>query len=407
MTPTMARRIALAAQGFTDRRPAGEPERRHLKRVLQRTGLFQIDSVNVVARAHYMPLFSRLGPYPTGLLESAASRKPRALFEYWAHEASLLPVETQPLMRWRMARAEAGQGIYRRLAEFGREKQPFIKEIYDEVVRRGPIAASDIDGHSGTGGWWGWSDAKHAFEWLFWAGHITTHSRRPSFERLYDLPERVLPASVLATPTPSPADAHRALLAISARALGIATAGDLRDYFRLSPADIAGRLEELVDDGQIEPVTIKGWKQPAYLHRDARVPRKVEARALLAPFDPLVWERSRAERLFGFRYRIEIYTPAEKRTHGYYVLPFLLGDRIVARVDLKAHRQASVLRVQAAHREEHAPAQTAEELMAELQSMAGWLGLERVEVMPAGDLAPALAQAQAPQLVRPVSEQRA
>ncbi|HEU4986525.1 MAG TPA: winged helix-turn-helix domain-containing protein [Rhizobiaceae bacterium] len=403
----MARRIALAAQGFTDRRPAGEPERRHLKRVLQRTGLFQIDSVNVVARAHYMPLFSRLGPYPTGLLESAASRKPRALFEYWAHEASLLPVETQPLMRWRMARAEAGQGIYRRLAEFGREKQPFIKEIYDEVVRRGPIAASDIDGHSGTGGWWGWSDAKHAFEWLFWAGHITTHSRRPSFERLYDLPERVLPASVLATPTPSPADAHRALLAISARALGIATAGDLRDYFRLSPADIAGRLEELVDDGQIEPVTIKGWKQPAYLHRDARVPRKVEARALLAPFDPLVWERSRAERLFGFRYRIEIYTPAEKRTHGYYVLPFLLGDRIVARVDLKADRQASVLRVQAAHREEHAPPQTAEELTVELQSMAGWLGLERVEVMPAGDLAPALAQAQAPQLVRPVSEQRA
>jgi len=403
----MARRIALAAQGFTDRRPAGEPERRHLKRVLQRTGLFQIDSVNVVARAHYMPLFSRLGPYPTGLLESAASRKPRALFEYWAHEASLLPVETQPLMRWRMARAEAGQGIYRRLAEFGREKQPFIKEIYDEVVRRGPIAASDIDGHSGTGGWWGWSDAKHAFEWLFWAGHITTHSRRPSFERLYDLPERVLPASVLATPTPSPADAHRALLAISARALGIATAGDLRDYFRLSPADIAGRLEELVDDGQIEPVTIKGWKQPAYLHRYARVPRKVEARALLAPFDPLVWERSRAERLFGFRYRIEIYTPAEKRTHGYYVLPFLLGDRIVARVDLKADRQASVLRVQAAHREEHAPPQTAEELTVELQSMAGWLGLERVEVMPAGDLATALAQAQAPQLVRPVSEQRA
>jgi len=295
-------------------------------------------------------------------------------------------------MRWRMARAEAGQGIYRRLAEFGREKQSFIKEIYDEVVQRGPIAASDIDGHSGTGGWWGWSDAKHAFEWLFWAGHITTHSRRPSFERLYDLPERVLPASVLAAPTPSPVDAHRALLAISARALGIATGGDLRDYFRLSPTDIAGRLEELVEEGEIEPVAVKGWKQPAYLHRDARLPRKVEARALLAPFDPLIWERSRAERLFGFHYRIEIYTPAEKRMHGYYVLPFLLGDRIVARVDLKADRQAGVLRVQAAHPEDHAPPHTAEEIMAELRSMAGWLGLARVEVMPAGDLAPALAQ---------------
>lgn len=391
LTPTMARRIALAAQGFGDRRPAGAVERRHVRRVLQRTGLFQIDSVNVVARAHTLPLFSRLGPYPTSLLDNAAARRPRALFEYWAHEASLLPVETQPLLRWRMERARAGKGIYGGLAKFGHERRGFIEEVFADVARNGPIAASDFEGHGGTGGWWGWSEVKKALEWLFWAGRITTHSRRPSFERLYDLPERVLPAGVIATPTPSPADAHRALLSIAARAHGVATASDLRDYFRLSPDDMKGRLEELVEEGEIIPVTVKGWPKQAFLHRHARLPRKVRARALLAPFDPLVWERSRAERLFGFRYRIEIYTPAEKRVHGYYVLPFLLGDRLVARVDLKADRQAGVLRVQAAHAEPHAPDHTAEELLAEMEDMGRWLGLESVAVAPAGDLARQLA----------------
>src|SRR5690606_20419748 len=262
-------------------------ERRHMRRVLTRTGLFQIDSVNVLVRAHYLPLFSRLGPYPTDMLDNALSRRPRMLFEYWAHEASLLPVEMQPLFRWRMARAEDGKGIYGRLQKFGQERREFIRQIFKEVERSGPIAASDFDGHGGTGGWWGWSDVKHALEWLFWAGHITTHSRRPSFERLYDLPERVLPASVLAAPTPVPADAPRALIATAARALGIATASDLRDYFRLAPADMTGRIEELVEEGTLLPVKVKGWSRPAYLHREARLPRKIDACALLAPFDPV------------------------------------------------------------------------------------------------------------------------
>ena len=390
LTPGEVRRIALAAQGFADRLPAGEVTRRHVRRALERTGLLQIDSVNVVARAHLMPLFSRLGPYATELLERASSRKPRVLFEYWAHEASLLPVETQPLLRWRMARAERGEGTYKHLARFARERRDFIERIYDEVVTRGPLAASDFDGEKGNGGWWGWSNTKHALEWLFWAGRITTHSRRPSFERLYDLPERILPEAIVSTPTPTVEDAQRQLLDIAGRALGVASEPDLRDYFRLSPSDSQPRVAELVENGTLSPVEIKGWRNPAYLHRDARLPRKLHRAALLAPFDPVVWERQRAERIFGFRYRIEIYTPAHKRVHGYYVLPFLLGDRIVARVDLKADRATKRLKVQAAHLEPGAPEHTAEALMTELRSMAGWLGLDRIEIVERGNLAGAL-----------------
>ncbi|AZO67734.1 MAG: winged helix-turn-helix domain-containing protein [Mesorhizobium sp.] len=386
----MARRIALAAQGFTDVRPNGTPNRRHLARVLARTGLLQIDSVSAVVRAHYMPLYSRLGPYPLALLDNAAVTRKRTVFEYWAHEASFLPVETYPLMRWRMERAERGEEMYNGLAKWGRERTTYIEDIYREVVSRGPLAASALEGQKGNGGWWGWSDAKHAFEWLFWAGRITTASRR-GFERLYDLPERVLPPAILSLPVPSPEDAHRELLRISARAHGVATAGDLRDYFRLSPADIKGRIEELVEAGDLLPVRVEGWDKPAYLHKDARFPRRIEARALLAPFDPVVFERSRTERLFDFRYRIEIYTPAEKRQYGYYVLPFLLGERIVARIDLKADRPAGVLRVHAAYAEPGAPPQTAAKLFEELKLMQGWLGLERIEVTPAGDLGPVLA----------------
>ncbi|TIR36251.1 MAG: winged helix-turn-helix domain-containing protein [Mesorhizobium sp.] len=386
----MARRIALAAQGFADPRPGRTPDRRHFARVLARTGLLQIDSVSAVVRAHYMPLYSRLGPYPLALLDNAAVTRKRKVFEYWAHEASFLPVETYPLMRWRMERAERGEEMYNGLAKWGRERAAYIEDIYREVVERGPIAASALEGQKGNGGWWGWSDAKHAFEWLFWAGRITTASRR-GFERLYDLPQRVLPPAILGLPVPSPEDAHRELLRISARAHGVATAGDLRDYFRLSPADIKGRIEELVEAGDLLPVTVEGWSKPAYLHKDARFPRKIKARALLAPFDPVVFERARTERLFDFRYRIEIYTPAEKRQYGYYVLPFLLGERIVARIDLKADRPAGVLRVHAAYAEPGAPPQTAAELFEELQLMQGWLGLERIEVTPAGDLGSALA----------------
>ncbi|TPI39543.1 winged helix-turn-helix domain-containing protein [Mesorhizobium sp. B3-1-6] len=386
----MARRIALGAQGFNDPRPGGVPDRRHLARVLSRTGLLQIDSVSAVVRAHYMPLYSRLGPYPLALLDNAAVTRKRAVFEYWAHEASFLPVETYPLMRWRMLRAEQGDEMYLGLAKWGRERKAMIDEIYAQVAERGPIAASDIEGHKGNGGWWGWSEAKHAFEWLFWAGRITTAYRR-GFERYYDLPERVLPQAVLDLPVPSVEDAHRELLRISARAHGIATYGDLRDYFRLAPGDTKDRIEELVEAGELLPVKVESWDKTAYLHKDARFPRRIEARALLAPFDPVVFERTRTEKLFGFRYRIEIYTPAEKRQYGYYVLPFLLGDRIVARVDLRADRPASVLRVHAAYAETGAPAETAAQLFDELQQMQGWLGLGAIEVTPAGDLGPALA----------------
>jgi len=388
----LARRIVLAAQGFAEPRPAGPIDRRHFKRVLARLGLFQIDSVSVLVRAHYMPLFSRLGPYPLALLDDSVAGRKRLLFEYWAHEASLLPIETYPLMRWRMRRAEGGKGTYGALARFARDKADYVERVYREVEANGPIAASGFDGNKGSGGWWGWSDAKHAFEYLFWAGRITTASRE-GFQRYYDLPERVLPKAVVEAPEIPAADAHRELLRHSARALGVATSADLRDYFRLSPEDVKERIPELVEAGELLPVQVDGWAQQAYLHRDARLPRSVHASALLSPFDPLVWERSRTERLFDFRYRIEIYTPAEKRVHGYYVLPFLLGDRLVARVDLKADRKASVLYVLSAFAEPGAPPETPAALIAELRSMATWLGLERIEISLKGDLAPALADA--------------
>ena len=387
-----ARRIALAAQGFGVARPAA-PDRRHLRRAADRLGLLQIDSVNVLVRAHYLPLFSRLGPYPTGLLDQAAwSGRRRSLFEYWGHEASLLPVGLQPLLRWRMARAAQGVGTYGRLARFGEERRAFIERVLAEVAARGPLRAAELEsgGPGSSGSWWGWSEGKTALEWLFWAGLVTTATRR-GFERVYDLPERVLPAAVLAAPTPPAEDAQRALLRLSARALGIATASDLRDYFRLPAADARARLAELVEAGELLPVRVAGWAQPAYLDPAARRPRRIEARALLSPFDSLIFERSRTERLFGFRYRIEIYTPAHRRAHGYYVLPFLLGDRLVARVDLKAERAASCLRVVAAHAEPEIDVLgVAAALRAELGAMAGWLGLERVELPERGDLASAL-----------------
>lgn len=360
--------------------------------MIGRLGLHQIDSVNVLVRAHYLPLFSRLGTYPRTLLDEAAwgRRSQRRLFEYWAHEASLLPLELQPLLRWRMARAEAGIGIWNNLKPFAGEQRPQADALLKRIAEEGPLAASDIAETRGKGGWWGWSETKRALEYLFWAGRITTATRRGSFERVYDLPERVLPSTIVDMPTPAEADAQRELIARSARALGIATAGDLRDYFRLKPDDAHPRIAELVEEGVLQPVTVRGWKGPAYLHAQTRVPRRIEGQALLAPFDPLIWERARTERLFGTRYRIEIYVPAEKRVHGYYVLPFLLDDRIVARVDLKADRQKGRLLVQQAHVEENAPDDSAERLAAELKLMAEWLQLEGVTIFGAGPFADTL-----------------
>lgn len=392
MTPTLspaaARRIALSAQGFGRTPPAG-PGRKHVRDLIRKLGVVQIDSVNVVARTHYLPAFSRLGDYPRSALEAEAWGSRRGLFEYWGHEASLMPMELQPLLRWRMARAEAGE-MWSGLARFGRERRAYVDEVLKEIERRGPVTGADFnDAPRGAPGWWSWSDGKRALEWLFWAGLITTKTRR-GFERVYDLTERALPARIVDLPTPDEADAQRELVRIAARAMGVATAGDLRDYFRLPLADAKARVAELVESGELTPVTVKGWRQAAWLAPDARRPRKVTAAALLSPFDNLIWTRDRTERLFGTRVRLEIYTPAHKRTHGYYVLPFLEDEAITARVDLKADRQAGVLRVQAAWREPDATAETPERLACELRRMAAWLGLDDVEVAGKGDLAEAL-----------------
>jgi uncharacterized protein YcaQ len=390
-----ARRVALAAQGFTDPAPGGVPDLRHLRRVLRRVNLLQMDSVNVLQRAHYLPLYSRLGPYPTGLLDRACYRRPRELFEYWGHEASLIPVELQPLMRWRMAAAHssAWDGM-RRIAV---EQPELVAWVLDEVRRRGPITAAEIehDVPRPTGHWgWNWSEVKRALEWLFWSGEVAAAERTTSFARRYDLPERVLPPAVTAAPTPEPADAWRALVELAARALGVAAEPELRDYFRLPLAGARTAVGELVEAGVLVPVTVQGWRQPAYLHRDAKLPRRVRAATLISPFDPLIWERGRTERLFAMTYRIEIYVPADQRTYGYYVLPLLLGDRFVARVDLKADRKAGVLQVPSAWLEPGADeAETAEALAVELRRLAGWLGLPTVASPVRGDLAGPLARA--------------
>jgi hypothetical protein len=395
-----ARRIALAAQGFATPRPRVAPDRRHLRRVLRTTGLLQIDSVNVLVRAHEMPAFSRLGPYPRGVLTGMAWGRDRAcrdreLFEYWGHAASLLPFDAQPLMRWRMARAhhDAWGGMVR----IARDRPRFVASVLAEVEARGPLKASDLhDDRGRRGRWWSRSAAKQALEYLFWAGELTSAGRATSFERIYDLPERVLPKAVLDAPTPDEAEAHRALLLRAARSLGLGTAKDLADYYRLPLIAARVRLAELVEEGALHQVHVEGWDQPAYLHPDARQPRRVDARALLVGFDPLLWERTRVERLFGIRYRIEIYVPAAQRRYGYYVLPFLLADRIVARVDLKADRSARTLRVLGAwHEPDARPHEVAGPLTAELADLAVWLGLDRVEITARGDLAPALQRASA------------
>lgn len=393
LTAGEARRIALAAQGFGPDR-SGEAGPRQLVRLIERLGVVQIDSVNVVSRTHYLPAFSRLGAYPRELLEDVAWGKKRQLFEYWAHEASLLPLASHPLFRWRMEDARQGVGVWKGVARFLRERRDFVDRVRDEIAARGPMSASELEmGHKGEGGWWGWSEAKRAVECLFWAGELTTATRRGTFERVYGLPEKVIPKAVWNLPTPDRADAQRELYRIAARAMGIATAKDLRDYFRMPVEGAKDRIAELVEAGDLTPVNVKGWRDQAYLDPKARWARKIETRALLSPFDNLIWFRERTERMFGVRYRIEIYTPAEKRQHGYYVLPFLEGDALTARLDLKADRKGGVLIVQASHAEPWSTEATPVGLAEELKRMAAWLGLETVRVEPRGDLAGALAAA--------------
>src|SRR3954463_9395061 len=373
-----ARRIALAAQGFAEPRRAG---RGAIRRLFDRVGLVQIDSVNVLSRAQYLPGFARLGPYDRDALDRAAHYAPRRLFEDWGPEASLLPLELHPLMRWRMKRAhDEAWGGMRRVAQ---ERPELLRDVLEQVRERGPIAARDVAEQRPrrSGPWWDWSESKKAIELLFWGGEVTS-ARRRNFERLYDLPERVLPRTVLDAPTAAEEDAQRELVAIAARALGVAAQSELRDYFRLPAAAIRSRVAELVETGLLLPVEVEGWDVPAWLHRDARIPRRVEARALLGPFDNLLWERSRVERLFGFRFKLEIYVPRPKRVYGYYVLPFLLGDRLVARVDLKADRQAGRLLAHAVHLEPDAPPEATEALREELDRLAGWLGLRPAVACP-------------------------
>lgn len=378
-----ARRLALSAQGFAVPAPRTAIRAAHLSRVIERLGVVQIDSVNALVRSHYLPLFSRLGGYPQALLDQLAwgRNRQRKLFEYWGHEASLLPLELYPLLRWRMERARQGQGIYQQLARFGREQQPTIARVLAAVTEQGALGAGSLSTREERAGpWWDWSAEKHALEWLFAAGLVTVAGRR-GFERLYDLPERVLPAALLRQPLLDEAQAQRGLLLQAANALGVATEKDLRDYYRLSPADSRGRLAELVEEGALQVFAVQGWSQPAYCPNSFRLPRKVATSALLSPFDSLVWERERTERLFDFRYRLEIYTPVHKRVYGYYVLPFLYNERIAARVDLRAERASDRLAIHAVHEEEHGLDEAGMQALADnLWCMAAWLGLNRVQL---------------------------
>jgi len=378
-----ARRLALAAQGFNGRSPPASIQARHVTQLIERLGVVQIDSVNALVRSHYLPLFSRLGNYPQTLLDQAAwsQGRQRKLFEYWGHEASLLPVNLYPLMRWRMRRAAQGEGIYQQLAKFGREQQPTVARVLQAVREQGALGAGSLSTREARAGpWWDWSAEKLALEWLFAAGELTVAGRR-GFERLYDLPERVLPDAVLNHPDLHEDHAQRGLLLHAATALGVGTEKDLRDYFRQDPLPSRKALAELVEEGALEIVRVQGWRQPAFRLPDSKVPRKVVASALLSPFDSLVWERGRTERLFDFRYRLEIYTPAPKRVYGYYVLPFLHNERIAARVDLRAERALGRLAVHAVHEEEPGLDEEGMQALAgNLRQLADWLGLPDIQI---------------------------
>jgi uncharacterized protein YcaQ len=386
LTQAQARRIAIVAQGFTDPRPApGEATMRHLQRVIDRIGIIQIDSVNVVTRSQYLPLFSRLGPYDTALLDRARDVGPRRLVEYWAHEASLIPPQTWPLLSFRMKRALSDSwGGMQRVAL---EHPELVHAVFAEVTARGPLTSRQLESalehdlpRDKTEWGWNWSLVKAAVEHLFWAGQISSAGRTSQFERRYASLERVLPKtvaaqSILPDVRPSDEDAFRQLMMIAAKAHGVGTEQCLRDYFRLKPEQARPALKALVATGELATVSVDGWRRPAYLHKDVRIPRRVHAEALLSPFDSLIWQRDRTRALFDFHYRLEIYVPAHLRVHGYYVLPFLFGDTLVARVDLKADRAADTLRVHAIHWEPGAPPEAKPALERHLADMASWLGL--------------------------------
>lgn len=383
LSHTEARRIALAAQGFATARSGSQPGLDDLRRVIDHVSLVQIDTVNVLTRAHYMPYYSRLGPYEDRLADDLAYVR-RELFEYWGHAASFIPMRLFPALRHRMER----QRRLKWMVQLEEEFPGFVDAVFEQVRQRGPISISDLDDSGGrTGPWWGLSRGKMALEWHFDRGAIGAHSRR-KFTRYYDLPERIVPQEQLNAPALTEEEANRDLLLISARSLGVGTATDIADYFRIKPAIARKQLAEMVASGELQQVSVEGWDEAAYALPGTDVPPEpVLARSVVSPFDSLIWERDRTERLFGMRYRIEIYVPAPKRQFGYYVFPFLMDEELVARVDLKADRQKGRLMVQAAHLENGQNAvEVATALADELTTLARWLGLDRVVVGRKGDL---------------------
>jgi uncharacterized protein YcaQ len=397
-----ARQVAIAATGLGGPRPH-RPGAADLRRMAAQLGAIQIDSVNVLVRSHYLPAWSRLGAYPMTTLDRMAYDG-REMFEYRAHALCYVPIDLYPAMRWRMSKLAERSYWVGFVARVEQERAGYIDAVVREITERGPLAATDLTDQGirekvptryaeSTILWDSWSDGKDVLEGLLVIGRLVAAGRSRGFERRYDLTERVIPAAVLARPVPSGEESTRTLVVTAARALGVATVGDLADYFRLPVADTRASIRLLIEEGSLVPVDVEGWARPAYLAVGAS-PAPVDARALVSPFDPLVWHRDRAERLFGFRYRIEIYVPEPKRQHGYYVLPFLFGDTLVARVDLKADRKRGVLVAPGSFLEAGARAgHVADALAAELRSMAAWLGLDGVEVGPRGDLAPALGRA--------------
>ena len=394
-----ARRLALASLGFGAKKP-GRAGAAHVRATAERLGAIQIDSVNVLARAHYLPTFSRYGAYPMAALDDLAHGA-REMFEYWGHAACFLPIDLYPLMRWRMAnQVEAWAGV-------GKKQLRFMEEVYREVAERGPLAAGELsNGGRSKGPWWGWSDGKEALELLFWQGRLAI-ARRRNFERLYDLPERVFPKAILDAAPVTPGDAKKALLVRAARAMGVGTAKDIAQYFHIDtwwdrrrangmrePAGMQPFFDELVEEKRLARVSVEGWAKHAYVVPDATIPKKMDARAIVSPFDPVLWERKWTKAVFGFDYQIEIYVPAPKRIHGYYVLPFLMGDRFAARADLKADRKTSTLVVHAAYVEPGFDARdVASALAAELRSMAAWLSLATFSIGSKGNLARPLKRA--------------
>ena len=376
-------RAFLAAQGFADGRAPGRVDARHFRRVIRRIRLLQIDSVNTVARAHYLPMFSRLGPYDRDALDRWIYEE---MFEYWCHERSYAPVEFYPMLRPRME--EMRNHPWRQVRELALASPGFIEEVLERVSRLGPTPARAIgEGEARPAGWWkGYGKTRLALEWLFGAGEISV-AKRVNFHRWYDLTERVIPPGILQVPPPDREGADRMMVLEAAAALGVGTVADLADYFRMRKAAAGRAVDALVGRGELREVEVAGWGKPAFALPDRAVPRTRRGTALLVPFDPLVWDRERTERMFGFRYRIEIYTPRPKRVFGYYVLPFLLDGRLVGRADVKADRQAGVLRVPAAYAEEDAGHRaTARALAAELREMAGWLGMSDVAPGRGGNL---------------------